>query len=249
MQFAIVNGQRTEAKPQLVGLCICCSEPTYSACGKLITWHWRHRNKKNCDKWWETETEWHREWKSKFPEGWREVIQYDKHYQEKHIADVKTDKGVVLEFQNSPITLDELKSRENFYNKLIWVINGLGFKDNFEFGYKLPDPASEFPQNYKFLSTKHTLAYEVSENSDSDNFVEILHKINDIPLVNLVEKYHTRHYTFDWKKSRQVWFQTHKPVFIDFNDGLVWRILFNTRLHDKPICACYSKNEFIRHYM
>lgn len=249
MQYSIVDGQRTEARPQLHGLCICCNKPTYSACGKLITWHWRHQNKKDCDDWWETETEWHREWKSRFPATWREVIQFDKLDQEKHIADVKTDSGVVLEFQNSPITVDELKSREYFYDKMIWVVNGVGFKDNFEFGYKLPDPASEFPKNYKFLKSIMPLAYEVLDNSNHRDLVQILNKINNVSLNELVEKYHTRHYMFEWKKVRHVWLQAQKPVFIDFNDGIVWRILFNSRIFDNPICACYSKNRFVRHYL
>jgi competence protein CoiA len=249
MQYSIVNGQRTEAKPNLLGLCICCNKPTYSACGKFISWHWRHKNLKDCDNWWEAETEWHREWKLKFPEHWREVIQYDNFHQEKHIADVKTDKGVVLEFQNSPITIDELKSRENFYDKMIWIVNGLGFKDNFEFGYKLPNFNSEFPKNYKFTNSKFMSVYEYLENSNPNDFVEILNTINNIPLKEFVEKYHTKHYTFNWKQARQVWFQTQKPVFIDFNDGLLWRILFKTNISDSPICCYYSKDEFVKHYL
>lgn len=42
----------------------------------------------------------------------------------KHIADVKTDLGVVLEFQHSFLREDEREARENFYPKMVWVVNG-----------------------------------------------------------------------------------------------------------------------------
>lgn len=44
---------------------------------------------------------------------------------ELHIADVITERGTVLEFQHSPISSMERASRENFYKRLIWVVNGL----------------------------------------------------------------------------------------------------------------------------
>jgi competence protein CoiA len=245
MQYSLVNGERIEAHPNLVGRCICCNKPTYSACGKIFAWHWRHKNKRHCDAGWEPETNWHREWKSRFPEEWREIIHYDTETNEKHIADIKTDKGVIIEFQNSPISFDELTSPEQFYKTLVWVVNGISFKINFEFGCKLPNPSSQFPQGYKFLGHRHWLAYDSTKDED---LVQILHKIQGVPLDKIVEKYHTRHYAFDWKKARQVWFQATMPILIDFNDGILWRILPNTRLSNNPICCCYSQKEFISHY-
>jgi hypothetical protein len=38
---------------------------------------------------------------------------------------VKTDFGVVLEFQHSPLHRDEREARENFYQKMVWVVDGL----------------------------------------------------------------------------------------------------------------------------
>lgn len=43
---------------------------------------------------------------------------------EKHIADVKTARDWVIEFQRSPIKSEERQSREAFYKKLIWVVDG-----------------------------------------------------------------------------------------------------------------------------
>ncbi len=248
MQYSIINGKKLEAQPNLIGTCICCDKPTYSACGNFNTWHWRHKNKKECDNWWEPETEWHRKWKSNFPENWREVVHFDSQTGEKHIADIKTNKGVVLEFQNSPITFEEVISRELFYKKLIWIINGNKFKNNFEFGYKLPDPKSNFPPGFKFLGYKHIMGYNSFKYPTTNNMVELINKINGIPITQLIDKYHSRHFTFNWKNKRQVWFKTQMPVFIDFNDGVLWRIIRESRLTTDPICGFYSKKEFINHY-
>jgi competence protein CoiA len=76
-----------------------------------------------CDPWWENETEWHRAWKGKFPESWQEIV-HQADSGEKHIADVKTDQGWVIEFQHSYINPEERRSRNAFYPKLVWVVNG-----------------------------------------------------------------------------------------------------------------------------
>jgi hypothetical protein len=92
-------------------------------CGEERIWHWAHQGTRTCDSWWEPETEWHRAWKGKFPIAWQEVI-HPAENGEKHIADVKTDHGWVIEFQYSFIKPDERRSRNAFYPKLVWVVNG-----------------------------------------------------------------------------------------------------------------------------
>src|SRR5262249_39488827 len=47
---------------------------------------------------------------------------------ERHIADVKTKHGRVLEFQNSTISEEERRSREEFYRPMRWVVNGQRLK-------------------------------------------------------------------------------------------------------------------------
>lgn len=44
---------------------------------------------------------------------------------ERHIADVKTDGGWAIEFQHSYIKPEERRSRDAFYEKLVWVVDGL----------------------------------------------------------------------------------------------------------------------------
>jgi hypothetical protein len=71
----------------------------------------------------EPETEWHRAWKNKFPEDWQEKPHQSDG--ERHIADVKTDRGIVIEFQHSFLLRDERESREKFYQNMVWVVDGL----------------------------------------------------------------------------------------------------------------------------
>jgi competence protein CoiA len=127
MEYALVSGQREEARPELrgvKGVCPYCREPVIAKCGDVRVWHWAHRGKRTCDVWWEPETDWHRGWKDHFPNTWREAIHFA-HDGEKHIADVKTESGTVLEFQHSRLSRDERESRESFYPNMAWVVDAL----------------------------------------------------------------------------------------------------------------------------
>lgn len=123
MKYSLVNGQRSEAQPGLTGECPVCGRPTIAKCGKVKIWHWSHKGKVICDPWWENETEWHRAWKNGFPKDWQEIIHQDKNG-EKHIADVKTTQDWVIEFQHSYLNPEERKSRNKFYGKIVWVVDG-----------------------------------------------------------------------------------------------------------------------------
>jgi len=123
MKFSLVNGQRQEAQPSLSGKCPVCDQVMVARCGEVNIWHWAHKGRRTCDLWWENETEWHRTWKGQFPESWQEIV-HRSDSGEKHIADVKTDHGWVLEFQHSYLKPEERRSRNAFYPKLVWVVNG-----------------------------------------------------------------------------------------------------------------------------
>ncbi len=123
MKFALIDGDRREAAPGLTGACPIDSHPIVARCGDLRTWHWAHKGSPSCDPWWENETEWHRNWKERFPREWQEVI-HQTEQGEKHIADVKTDREWIIEFQHSHIQPEERRSRDVFYKKLIWVVDG-----------------------------------------------------------------------------------------------------------------------------
>ena len=131
MHFALINNNRVEAKPQLQGLCSCCLEPVIAKCGTQKIWHWAHNSKTYCDNWWEPETEWHRIWKNNYPANWQELSLLDERTGEKHIADVRTVHNLVVEFQHSPIDVEERTSREQFYENMIWVVDGTRLKRDY----------------------------------------------------------------------------------------------------------------------
>ena len=130
MRFALFNGERAEAFPKARGVCRVCQGEVVAKCGKYKVWHWSHKSLTDCDQWWESETEWHRSWKDRFPKEWQEIVLRDELTNEKHIADVRTQHGVVVEFQRSSIDPLEVKARENFYKRMVWVIDGV--KNDFD---------------------------------------------------------------------------------------------------------------------
>jgi hypothetical protein len=82
---------------------------------------------RDCDPWWENETDWHRDWKDQFPVDWQEVV-LQAPSGERHIADVQTEQGWVIEFQHSYLHAEGRRAREAFYTKLIWVVDGVRCK-------------------------------------------------------------------------------------------------------------------------
>jgi competence protein CoiA len=128
MKFAEAEGLRREANPGLSGKCRVCGAPTIAKCGSVRVWHWAHQSDRTCDHWWEPETKWHRDWKNRFPEHWQEIIQTAADG-ERHVADVKTAIGLVIEFQHSSIKPNERESREQFHENMVWVVHAWRAKD------------------------------------------------------------------------------------------------------------------------
>ena len=128
MRFANVNGVRRGATPGAQGLCTCCDRKVTAKCGEIMTWHWAHEGS-DCDPKKEGESLWHRKWKAKFPDEWTEVKVGD------HRADVKTPHRVV-EFQASDISPAQIRSREETYQKMVWVIRADDFAKHLSFRFR-----------------------------------------------------------------------------------------------------------------
>ena len=129
MKYALVNGESAEATKGTIGDCPNCGAELMARCGDLKIHHWAHKGNRTCDPWWENETEWHRSWKGNFAKEWQEVVHIDE-TGEKHIADVKTQNGWVMEFQHSFLQKTERQSRNTFYKKMVWVVNGTRRKND-----------------------------------------------------------------------------------------------------------------------
>jgi|SRR5690554_109481 len=102
-----------------------------------------------CDNWSEGETEWHREWKNNFDIDQQEVVKFDSESGEKHIADVYIDSNdLVIEFQHSPIQIEEIRAREAFYRRMIWVVDLIPYKDNITLDRNISDAMSSYFSSY-----------------------------------------------------------------------------------------------------
>src|SRR5699024_9609155 len=131
MKYAIVDGIKTEAAKGLKGICPGCGSELIPKCGKRRINHWAHKGTRNCDHWWETETEWHRVWKNNYPNEWQEVTFRDERTDEKHIADVRTVHNLVIEFQHSHIDPKERITREAFYKNMVLIVDGIRLKRDY----------------------------------------------------------------------------------------------------------------------
>ena len=129
MKYGVVGAERREAQPGLSAKCPVCGDAMTAKCGEHRVHHWAHRAIRTCDPWWKNETEWHRAWKNCFPEDWQEIV-HRSEQGEKHIADVKAESGEVIEFQHSFLRRVERESREMFYQRMVWVVDGLRRKSD-----------------------------------------------------------------------------------------------------------------------
>jgi hypothetical protein len=220
-------------------------------CGPRVIHHWAHAARKNCDPWWENETEWHREWKSRFPEECREVSRTAPDG-EIHRADIKTPTGIVIEVQHSAMTDEERESREAFYRNLVWIVDGRGFGNRFAILGMLPDPESEIcrklvwwparpPPRPNLLgppSERIARFIRVSDIVEAHpGFTKAsLRDTGVIPggIVTWSSEHHKLedeikahcigHHLFYWTRPRQTWLEAQCPVYFDFGEEALWRL-------------------------
>lgn len=251
MQYALLNGRKSEALKGASGECPLCGRPTVAKCGPRVMHHWAHASRRNCDPWWENETEWHREWKSHFPEECREVT-HTAADGEVHRADVKTPTGIVIEVQHSSMTDEERESRESFYQNLVWIVDGRGFRDRFAILGKLPDPSSEIsrklvwwpahpPPKRDFRSPPWERIAQFVRVSDvveaHPGFTKAsVRATGEIPsgiliwssahrrLEDEINAQYIGHHLFYWARRRQTWLESQCPVYFDFGEEALWRL-------------------------
>lgn len=246
MQISLVNDVRSKPSPKLKGVCQYCGMPAISKCGNKVAWHWAHKSFKNCDTWWENETEWHRTWKNKWPVECQEVVHFDSSTGEKHIADVKLKDNTVIEIQNSPMSESELLSREKFYKNMLWIVNGEKFKTKPNLLHKLPNPENEVSRNLCIyppnLDDQHEFLFHwLSDVSPDSNLVEVH---GSRRLSELINETHVGHWLFYWKRPPSVWLKSQTQVFFDFGHDYLFKLeVFNNR---SPYCFLpISKKQFL----
>jgi hypothetical protein len=144
------NGERVTAAPKSRAICPICNGEVLAKCGTRKIKHWAHKNKVECDPWSE-ETPWHNSWKSLVKEDYCEVtISKDGVI---HRADIIGNKRTIIELQHSPILPGDIRAREEFYDKMIWVFDAANI-----FGNMLFKPKNEYTAITWYYS-KMTLLY------------------------------------------------------------------------------------------
>jgi competence protein CoiA len=259
MQFAIVNNDRVEAFSGGRGLCPVCGSETIAKCGPRIMHHWAHYRPKDCDPWWENETQWHRDWKNLFPMECREVS-HIAHDGEIHRADIKTSTGIVIEIQHSSMTDAERISREEFYGNLVWVVDGSGFRQNFDIYHGLPDPNSEVAKDLIWLKAKRHMnganagmffrrSDELQENQNvtkAEVRLRLVHFIREIQ--DQIDQSYNGYHQYDWVRPRKTWMDARCPVYIDFGDDCLVKL----EIYDESGLPCIryvSKRKFVHDVM
>ncbi|MFA7379097.1 MAG: competence protein CoiA family protein [Bacteroidia bacterium] len=247
MQYAFVNGIKSLPEKGKTGICMGCSQEVVSKCGSIKVHHWAHKRTEDCDTWSEPETEWHREWKNKFPENYREVTFKDANTNEYHRADIHTKDGVTIEFQNSPLSVEEFNQRNRFYKKLIWVVNGLKFKNNFSLKQHIPNPSDALLNNFEMSEMLYFKKADVLDLGISEPRLLQVYGLNSPELKGL--ELSDIHHAFTWNNKRKGWLQSNALVFLDFGqDFLCWLRKREQILEPFWYIQIVKKTDFISKY-
>jgi len=126
------NGDRISienADPKRVYYCPLCDGELVQKHGSQKIHHFAHKaalddDRYSCDGWSNDMSEWHIDWQDAFPEECREVVVEKEGI--RHRADVLIN-NVVIEFQHSPISIEEFQDRNDFYRndgrRVIWIFD------------------------------------------------------------------------------------------------------------------------------
>lgn len=141
-RYAIVNGVKTDIQDAVRGVhgvCPLCGGELAPRKGEIRNWHWWHINGRLCDEWYEPKGEWHRAWQGCFEKDWQEVSlkKTIDGAEVRHIADVHTGTGWTIEFQYSHLNNESIRSREDFYGQMVWVVSGCRLDRDRKLGERL----------------------------------------------------------------------------------------------------------------
>ena len=134
------NYQRISATPQQRAICPYCKGGMIAKCGEINIWHWAHIADYRCDAWQETESLWHLMYKKYFdPKNVEVIISKNG---EKHIADIQTNSGLIIELQHSYLSPSDILKRETFYGNLVWLFDVRKSSERIDF--RAHDPYTTF---------------------------------------------------------------------------------------------------------
>lgn len=172
-----------DADPEEQYYCQVCDQPVMQKRGEIRIHHFSHYSPHGthadivpcCDHWSYDMTEWHMEWQKRFStDDIEKVLTLGK---EKHIADLLLNK-IIVEFQHSPISLNDFNERNEFYTqlgyKVIWVFDLIEEFDNgrirdgdYEGSYKWSFVKKVF-REMDLDETKATIYFQFSDCEDEE---------------------------------------------------------------------------------
>ncbi|MGY3052597.1 hypothetical protein ACVWYG_000787 [Pedobacter sp. UYEF25] len=192
------------------------------------------------------ESAWHRDWKNVFPSEFRERTFLDRTLGYHHRADVFTACGTAIEFQHSPIANQELKQREAFYKKMIWVLDGKMFK-----GFRL---LKHLPN----MEDKQLEAYEFAQGAN----LALMRKIDIKAGIKKPKKLTLSHpelrglkshgslLSFTWSNPHKTWYEASFPLWIDFGGYFIYQLLHRPQSTGRySYLKVVSKKEFINSFV
>lgn len=114
------DDEKVEPFPGARAHCPTCGSLVMAKCGAIVTHHWAHIAREDCDQWAEPDSAWHRGWQECVDPSRREVrIGW-------HRADIQTKSGYVVELQHSSISTEDIRSRETFYGpRMVWIFDAV----------------------------------------------------------------------------------------------------------------------------
>jgi len=135
---------------------------------------------------------------------------------------------------------------------LVWIIDGRGFRKNFDIFHILPAPDSEIAKDLIWFKATRQLQgaargqfWRLSENAD--------HLAGQTQMVTIqflfeiakdVETAYRGHHQYDWVRPRKTWLDATCPVYIDFGDEHLVR-LEKYGNYGLPCVKYVSKRKFI----
>jgi hypothetical protein len=115
--LANVEGKKQLPFPKGRGTCPCCGGLLIAKCGQIVTHHWAHDAKDDCDPWSEPIGPWHLWWQNLVRMDFVEVTRGP------HRADIVGNGNVVIELQHSSISAEDIEAREAYYGNMAWLFD------------------------------------------------------------------------------------------------------------------------------
>jgi hypothetical protein len=152
---------------------------------------------------------------------------------------------------------DELRSREQFYGNMIWIVDAEPFIGNFTVFDPLPDPNIPFVDDLVFVAPRPAWRENLvrrGANFDTLMFYRRSEKDTDLGMVELhtgreLSSYfpdaYAGHHLFFWNRPRQIWFQTTKPTFLDMGNGMLAELMRYGPRPDAIRCVRLMPKEYL----